>query len=97
MYWPSQSPGLNLIEYSGCAGGDFTEWIDYPIVNAALDGNTFSDVSCCCRNNATMDAQYNHSLMRSNEILDCAMFFCGVFLDRHYKFYKVYAKYFQWV
>ncbi len=26
-----------------------------------------------------MDAQYNHSLMRSNEILDCAMFFVGLF------------------
>lgn len=43
MYWPPHSPGLSLIEYLGCAGGDFTEWFDYPIVNAALDGNTFSD------------------------------------------------------
>lgn len=45
MYWPPHSPGLSLIEYLGCAGGDFTEWFDYPIVNAALDGNTFSDVA----------------------------------------------------
>lgn len=33
MNWPPQSPGLNLTESLGCAGGDFTEWFDSPIFN----------------------------------------------------------------
>ncbi len=45
----------------GCAGVDFTEWLDSPIdntrsrpkINATLDGNKCCDVAWCCLNNAT--------------------------------------------
>ena len=59
------------------------EWFDSPIINtksqpkinATLDGNKCCGIAYGCWNNATANVLRNQSKMRSNEILECALFF----------------------